>query len=261
MPLTAFQTEVLRLLARNRSPESYVAGGIALNAAESVRWSADVDLFHDVEQAVIRASELDVRTLEAAGWTVQQELWTPTYRRAWIKRQGGGVKLEWCQDSAWRFFPIERDALLGWKLHRFDALTNKALTLAGRSETRDVVDLVANASRCSLHATIWAACAKDAGYTPHFLLNQMQRNARIDAAELREMGANISPSELKTQWLRLAELAKTEIDRAITAAVEPGIAFILGDGSIAWFGTSGVRSHRATVGGAAPRLAGIGDIL
>lgn len=113
MPLTPFQSEVLRLLARNRSPESYVAGGIALNARESIRWSDDVDVFHDAEEAVILASERDVQTLTQAGYSVRPDLWTPAFRRAWVARAQDGVKLEWGQDSAWRFFPIEPDELLG----------------------------------------------------------------------------------------------------------------------------------------------------
>lgn len=254
MPLTPFQAEVLRLLSRNRSPESYVAGGIALNATEPFRWSVDVDVFHDVEQAVVRASEADVRTLEQSGYTVERELWTPTYRKAWVRRKDDGAKLEWCQDSAWRFFPIEADELLGWRLHRFDAITNKALALAGRSETRDVVDLVANAPAFPLHAVIWAACAKDAGYTPLFLLNQMLRNARLDAAELREMGASFTPVELKTRWLDLSATAQQEIDRAIAAGIEPALAFVTPEGAIAWFDRPGCRPHRATLGGALPRL-------
>lgn len=117
MPLTPFQTGVLRLLATNRSASSFVAGGIALNARENVRWSADVDVFHDVEDAVMRASDADVATLEAAGYATRRDVWTPSFRRAWIARGDEGVKLEWCYDSAWRFFPIEQDDILGWKLH------------------------------------------------------------------------------------------------------------------------------------------------
>lgn len=59
---------MLKLLAANRSPESFVAGGIALNAREPVRWSADVDLFHDAE-AVMRASEADLASLHEAGYS------------------------------------------------------------------------------------------------------------------------------------------------------------------------------------------------
>ena len=119
-----------------------------------------MDVFHDVEQAVIRASESDVAALRQAGCSVRLDIWTPTFRRAWIERGADGVKLEWCQDSAWRFFPIEPDEILGWRLHRFDALTNKALAMGGRTETRDMVDLVADAEKYPLFAVTWAACAK-----------------------------------------------------------------------------------------------------
>lgn len=257
MPLTPFQSQVLRWLARNRSPESYVAGGIALHARENIRWSADVDVFHDVEQAVIRASEADVETLRQSGCLVRQDIWTPTFRRAWIQRGEDGVKLEWCQDSAWRFFPIEPDDLLGWRLHRFDALTNKALAMAGRSETRDLVDLVANAEKHPLHAVIWAACAKDRGYNPLLLLNQMQRNSRVNPAELREMGARFEPVELKTRWLALAEAAGREMDRAAAAKIEPGAAFVSERGETGWFDQPGCKPHLATLGGSLPRLVGV----
>jgi hypothetical protein len=87
---------------------------MALNAQHPIRWSADVDLFHDVEDAVMRASDADVGILRQAGYDVRPELWTPGFRRAWVARDDAGVRLEWCRDSAWRFFPIEPDDLLGW---------------------------------------------------------------------------------------------------------------------------------------------------
>jgi hypothetical protein len=257
VPLTPFQAQVLRWLAPNRSPESYVAGGIALHACDNIRWSADVDVFPDVEQAVIRASESDVAALRQAGCSVRLDIWTPTFRRAWIERGTDGVKLEWCQDSAWRFFPIAPDEILGWRLHRFDALTNKALAMAGRAETRDMVDLVADAEKYPLFAVIWAACAKDPGYNPLLLLNQMQRNSRVNPAELREMGARYEPVELKTRWLALAEAAGKEIARAATAGVEPGTAFISEPGGIGWFDCSGFKPHKASLGGSLPRLVGV----
>ncbi len=257
VPLTPFQSEVLRLLARNRSRESYVAGGIALNARENIRWSADVDVFHDAEQAVIQSSEADVRVLAEAGYSIRQDLWTPAYRRAWVARGEDGVKLEWCQDSAWRFFPVEPDEILGWRLHRFDALTNKALAMGGRAETRDLVDLVANAEKYPLHIVIWAACAKDPGYNPVLLLNQMQRNSRIVPAELREMGAQLDPVDLKTRWLALADKAAAEIERAIHAQIEVGVVFTGPRHEIGWFDTPDCKLHGATLGGSLPRLVGI----
>jgi hypothetical protein len=260
MPLTPFQAELLRLLARNRSPESYVAGGIALNAADDVRWSSDIDVFHDAEAAVVRASDADVAVLEKAGCAVRAELWLPSYRRAWVEREGDGVKLEWCQDSAWRFLPLEPDDVLGWRLHRFDAITNKALALAGRSETRDLVDLVANASRYPLHVVVWAACAKDAGFTPRLLWEQMQRNARIAPAELKEMGAQFDPVQLKSEWLELSRQSEHQIERAAGAGIEPGLVYIDPERQIGWFDQPRCRPHRASVGGVLPRIVGADDL-
>lgn len=238
----------------NRSPESFVAGGIALNARAPVRWSADVDLFHDAEDAVMRASEADLAILHAEGYSSRQEVWTPSFRRAWIARGDDGVKLEWCHDSAWRFFPIEQDDLLGWKLHWFDAITNKALAMGSRAETRDLVDIVTFAARCPLHAIVWAACAKDPGFGPLLLLNQMSRHSRVDPAELREMGAKLEPQGLKARWLEMSALAEREIDRAGMAGVEIGLAFVNGGGALGWFDDPGYLRHRATLGGALPRV-------
>ena len=256
MPVTPFQAEVLRALSPNRSSESFVAGGIALNAHEPVRWSADVDVFHDAEDAVIRSSAADIATLEAAGYSTRQELWTPSFRRAWVSRGTDGVKLEWCHDSAWRFFPIEPDDLLGWRLHWFDAITNKALAMGSRAETRDLVDIVSYASRCPLHAVIWAACSKDPGFGPHLLLDQMRRNSRVNTAELREMGASLDAPALKVRWIDLARIAEREIDRAGTAGVDVGLAFVHPNGTVGWFDEADAVPHRATLGGAAPRIIG-----
>lgn len=255
MPLTQFQAQTLRLLSKNRSAESYVAGRIALNAREPIRWSAEVHVFHDVEEAVIRSSDRDVQTLRQAGYGVRQDLWTPSFRRAWVTCGEAGVKLEWCQDSAWRFFPIEPDDLLGWRLHRFDALTNKALAMGGRSETRDLVDIVANSEQHPLHAVIWAACAKDPGYNPFLLLNQMRRNSRVEPAELREMGGAFAPVELKERWLALAEVAAKEIARAAAAGIETGLTFVNSEGKIGWFDQTGYKPHTAVLGGSFPRIA------
>jgi predicted nucleotidyltransferase component of viral defense system len=52
MPLTVFQRAVLRLLAQNRRPDSYLAGGAALHfAPNSQRFSNDLD-FDLAEQGI-----------------------------------------------------------------------------------------------------------------------------------------------------------------------------------------------------------------
>src|SRR5207245_1582853 len=91
--------------------------------------------------------------------------------------------IDWAADSAYRFFPIERDPVLGWRLHLFDAATNKALTLAARTETRDYIDITEFHQRFPLAAICWAACGKDPGFTPLSLLRMMRRFARVDPSE------------------------------------------------------------------------------
>ena len=58
MPLSAFQQSILRLLAQNRSPESYVT--VLHQIPDSPRFSEDLDMFHDVEDSVARSAAFDV---------------------------------------------------------------------------------------------------------------------------------------------------------------------------------------------------------
>lgn len=258
MPLTPFQVAVLRVIAANRSVGSHIAGGIGLNAAaDSPRFSAGVDIFHDAEEAVASASERDCTSLAAAGCAITRQLWEPAYRRAWVERGGDGVKIEWAQDAAWRFYPVQPDELLGWRLHAFDLLTNKALAMGSRAETRDLVDIVSHCGPFPLHAVVWAACGKDPGWTPATLLEQMRRNARIERAAIGEMRARIEPVELKSRWLQMAEQAETRIVSAAQAGIEIGIAFLTPAGAVAWHDAPGAVPHRASLGGVVPRLGGV----
>lgn len=72
MPLTALQKDVLGVLALNRSEESHFAGGIVLNASDdSVRFSHDFDIFHELAVEVTRASDRDVESLRKEGLHVE----------------------------------------------------------------------------------------------------------------------------------------------------------------------------------------------
>ena len=58
MPLSDIQEEVLRRIAANRSPESYLAGATVLHRAKDTpRFSRDLDFFHDIEDSVARSAE------------------------------------------------------------------------------------------------------------------------------------------------------------------------------------------------------------
>ncbi len=216
MPLSAFQREVLRLLAQFRSPDSYLAGGIVVNQQEGTpRFSEDLDLFHDAEEAVVRCAEMDAEVLAQNGFALSWSLRRPSFQRAVATRAGESVRLDWAIDSAFRFFPVERDQELGFRLHLADVTTNKALALAGRSEARDLVDvLYLHETYLSLGAICWAACAKDPGFTPEFLLQEMSRNAnfRPEEFEVLSLARAFDPVAAKEAWLHAAREARALFD-------------------------------------------------
>ncbi|CAN5558396.1 hypothetical protein BH20VER3_BH20VER3_06650 [soil metagenome] len=216
MPLTPFQQEVLRLLARFRSPESYLAGGLVVNQGRATpRFSDDLDIFHDTEEAVGQSAEKDGETLTQNGFQVVWDLRRPVFYRARATRNDQSVRLDWAIDSAFRFFPVEEDAELGYRLHLTDVAINKALALAGRNEARDFVDVLhLHQTHLSLGAIAWAACAKDPGFTPELLLQEMGRNANFQPEEFRAL-ALAHPWDLvaaKKNWLRAMEDARALFD-------------------------------------------------
>jgi hypothetical protein len=56
VPLTKLQSHVLRVLAAERSPDSYIAGGVAINR-EGPRFSNDIDIFQDTEHRLEAAAQ------------------------------------------------------------------------------------------------------------------------------------------------------------------------------------------------------------
>lgn len=205
MPLTLFQKEVLAVLAGNRSEASHFAGGLVLNASDaSARYSHDFDVFHEAVADLVAASEKDVSALEEHGFQVEKiehsgEWSRPSsFRKARVHGGDARLELDWAHDSAFRFFPIVPDELLGWRLHLFDMATNKALALSARMETRDYMDMVELSRRYRLEAIVWAACGKDPGVNPLSLLKMMLRFARINPMELDKIKARqLDPLTLK----------------------------------------------------------------
>lgn len=145
MPLTEYQATLARLLSANRSFDSYLAGGAAiLIEPNTVRFSNELDYFHDSEERVAQAFAADRGLLERNGYSLEIDLNQPGYIRAVVRRDDAATKVEWARDSAWRFMPTVRDERVGFVLHPVDLAVNKTLTLAGRDEPRDVLDVLAS---------------------------------------------------------------------------------------------------------------------
>jgi len=268
MPLTPIQREILAILAANRSEESHFAGGVVINAAEdSARFSHDFDIFHELAEEVARASDADVTSLRAAGFQVdtpsRQGEWEreATFRKAQVSRGAETVQIDWAADSAFRFFPIERDPLLGWRLHLFDAATNKALALSARTETRDYVDIVELHRTYPLAAICWAACGKDPGFSPLSLLKMMRRFARISPTELDKIKARaLDPFALKEAWIAMSDGAEATMIRVADdyPDLPIGVAFVDAHGRPGWIRDDpALRIHAPSVRGCWPRVHGV----
>jgi len=187
VPPTKTQTDILRLLASHRDPESYVAGATPLNRNAS-RYSADIDLFHSGEERLASAAASDVQTLEATGYSIRWIRRSPAIYTAEITGPAGATRLEWVVDSEFRFFPVVQDEIFGYVLHPVDLAANKAMAAAGRREVRDIVDLVTvHETILPLGAVIWATVEKSPGYTPEGLIAEIRRNSNYPAAEWRAL--------------------------------------------------------------------------
>jgi hypothetical protein len=213
VPLTKLQTEILRLLASQRDPESYVAGATPLNR-DAARFSGDIDIFHDREDRVAQAALGDAAVLQAAGLDVSWRRQLPLIYTAAVTKDGAGTRLDWVADSDYRFFPAVPDELFGYVLHPVDLAMNKAMAAAGRREVRDMVDLVTiHETVLPLGAVVWAAVDKSPGFTPEGLIAEIRRVAHYSAPEW----ASLKSSE---------PIDPADITRRLRAALEQAEAFV-----------------------------------
>ncbi|MES1181017.1 MAG: nucleotidyl transferase AbiEii/AbiGii toxin family protein [Verrucomicrobiota bacterium] len=263
MPLGEFEKTILRLLAVNRNPESYVAGAtVFLRREDSLRRSQDIDVFHDTAESLRRAAAQDAAALKKNGyqleWTEQQDL----FRRAVVSQAGQATKMEWAYDSAFRFFPVQSDPEMGYVLHPLDSATNKLLALAGRGEVRDYLDvLFLHQKVLSLGALAWAACGKDGGFTPQFLIEEAQRLAHYPAARLNTLLLQkpMDLVECKRRWLEA--LAAAKILFLKLSPEEVGCLYLDAEGRAvtpdpAASNFSQLRRHYGCIGGAWPSVMG-----
>jgi hypothetical protein len=222
VPISKFQSDVLRLLASQRSPDSYVAGGIAINR-HGPRFSNDIDIFHDCVAILDSAVKADEAALTAAGY----KLIAPPYQRTGkheitVEKNGEQMQLEWVTDSAFRFFPTQQDDLFGYVLHPADLAANKAAAAADRRVPRDIADLVTiHENILPLGAVITAACGKFPGTTPEEMLSEITRHSRFTAEEFSSLAADppLDPRTLQSRIRAMLDAAETFIATLPSEAV------------------------------------------
>jgi hypothetical protein len=224
MPLTRLQTHALRVLAAQRSPDSYVAGGVALNRA-GPRFSGDIDIFQDSEERLVTAAEADAAALAEAGLKLSWRKVQTGKRQAQIEGLGETMQLEWVADSDFRFFPAQPDELFGYVLHPVDLATNKASAAADRREPRDILDLVTiHESILPLGAVICAAVGRFPGLSPEEMLAEITRHSRFTAEEFRVL-ATERPLDVSDVHRRTRNMIE-DAERFISTIASDDVGFI-----------------------------------
>lgn len=251
------------VLAALRSPDSYVAGGAALNR-DGPRYSGDIDIFHDSESRLEAAAETDAKALIGAGFTFSWKRLRSAIREAELEGLGDKMRLEWVQDSAFRFFPIQPDSLFGYVLHAVDLAINKASSAADRREPRDVVDLVTvHENILPLGAVVSAAVGRFPGQSPEEMLADITRHSRFTAEEFRVLSTDrpFDIQELHRRVRDMIEDSEQFIRRIPSDAV--GVVFLDGGkpvqpdlGALAKY-----QRHSGATGGVWPSSPEIGSAM
>lgn len=261
MPLGVFEAEILKTISLNRSPDSHVAGATVLNQSEnSPRFSKDIDLFHDTEDALIQAFATDRETLIQAGFAVEVNRDLETFKRALVSRGNLQTKVEWVRDAAFRFFPAEPDPSMGYRLNRWDAATNKVLAAAARIAIRDYIDLLhLHVHSLSLGALTWAAAGKDGGLSPDFILEEMQRLQKYPPTAYAKIDLKDPPDPvaLKQIWLTALREARELFDLLLDLDAPYGCFFLNPNGEPQTpdrTSLASLRPHFGTLRGCWPRI-------
>ncbi len=228
MPLSKIQSEILRLLASHRDPESYVAGSTPLTRTTS-RYSGDIDIFHDREERVAKAAQDDSAFLEEHGFTLKWLRRDPLIYTILVERAGETTKMEWVADSDFRFFPTIKDETFGYILHPVDLATNKVSAAYGRREPRDIVDLLTLHDQIlPMGAAVWASAGKAVGFTPEGIVNEIRRTARYTAEDFRRIASDppVDPAATMMRLREVLEEAEAFVTQMPTDKV--GLLFLKG---------------------------------
>jgi hypothetical protein len=193
MTLTDLQAAIVRLLAANRSATSYAAGGLVLNR-NWPRQSDDLDIFHDTDEEIGAAADVDIETLRNAGYRVAIDIQVYGCVEAIASKGEQSTLIQWMSESRTRFFPLVRDDEWGARLHQADLAVNKIIAASTRTKARDFVDLVmiANAM-CPLGALLMAAAGKPPHFSPQKMIDEIRRRGLSVADEQYMSVKGLSP--------------------------------------------------------------------
>ena len=197
------------------------------------RLSSDIDMFNNSYEAMTAAADMDRAALSAAGYSLVVKRNRDFIVEVTVSRGAETTDIQWVQDSAYRFFPLIEDDLLGLTLHPFDLATNKLLALSGRRVPRDWIDTISCSEALQpLGLLAWAANGKDLGLTPLYILDMAARThyaqSEIDIAVKSESPVDVAA--LSVKWHEMIESARKMV--SVLPPEEVGKAVLNKDGTL-----------------------------
>lgn len=170
--LTSLQEEVLRIFAETQEAELfYLTGGTALAGFYlQHRLSRDLDLFTTEEEAIGYMGDRLKNNLEAKGIQAKTIRRLKSFYEILASGEKMNTPIHLALDSPFRF-EEPREKFLGVKVDSLlDIATNKLLTVFGRAEPRDFVDVFfLIKEKFSLAELIEKSKLKDPGLDEYYL--------------------------------------------------------------------------------------------
>jgi hypothetical protein len=184
--LTALQTDVLDALVRH-APGFFLTGGAVLVGwTLAHRTTDDLDLFTTSDDAMAAAGTAARGSASELGATITALTTTPDFHRYLISRGAESVRVDLVRDRTPSLHP--KLMVDGVRMDSSEEIfANKIAALVGRSEVRDLVDLLA-LERIGYHVEdhLEAAKKKDAGVSPAtlaWLLSELHAPAQMEGVD------------------------------------------------------------------------------
>jgi len=160
------QRDIISLLAEIGS-DFFLSGGIVLAGwILRHRRTDDLDLFTESDAAIASADRLARYIADKTGCTFEAIQSAPDFRRFLLSRGAESVQIDFIRDRAPQLFAkVVRDGVRTDSVE--EIIVNKLCTLVGRSEIRDLIDLMyLDRAGYPIDTFLELAQKKDAGITP-----------------------------------------------------------------------------------------------
>jgi Nucleotidyl transferase AbiEii toxin, Type IV TA system len=187
--LTPLQQRLVIAFAKRERRFFLTGGGVLVGFVFGHRATDDLDFFTADSAAMADADAIARALASDVGATVEALSTSPDHRRYLVRTNDDAVRVDFVFDRATQLYAkVERDGVLTDSTE--EIFVNKICALVGRSEVRDLVDVMClEGTGLRVEDYLGAAKTKDAGVSPAtlaWLLSQLYVPEKLPGATNRE---------------------------------------------------------------------------